>query len=52
MPYATQALLTDRFSTRMLINLTDRADVATGTIDAATESRAVADTDALINGHI
>ena len=52
MPYATQALLTERFSTRMLVNLTDRGDVATGTVNATIVARAVADTVALIDGHI
>ena len=34
MSYATQAQLEARYGTRMLIDLTDRGDVATGVVDA------------------
>ncbi|MBL4757578.1 MAG: DUF1320 family protein, partial [Rhizobiales bacterium] len=46
MTYATQAQLLDRYGTRMLISLTDRAKPATGVIDTSVVDRALADTDA------
>lgn len=52
MPYASPQQLIDRFGERLLVGLTDRGAVATGTIDAAVVARALADTDALIDGHL
>lgn len=52
MSYATQAQLTDRIGLNMLIALTDRADVPTGTVVAAVLNRALADTDAMIDGYL
>lgn len=52
MTYATQAQLTDRYGERMLIALTDRGEVATGTIDTDVIDRALADTDAMIDGYL
>lgn len=52
MSYATQAQLVDRFGEQMLVRLTDRGEVATGAIDAAVVTRALADTDALIDGYL
>jgi phage gp36-like protein len=52
MSYATLAQLTDRYGARMLIGLTDRAELATGAIDADVVARALADTDAFIDGHL
>ena len=52
MTYATQTQLEDRFGTAMLVNLTDRAAVATGDIDATVIARALADTDAMIDGYL
>jgi phage gp36-like protein len=52
MPYATLQQLTDRFGERMLIGLTDRAEVPTGQIDQAVVARALADTDEEINGRV
>lgn len=52
MTYATLAQLTDRYGAQMLVNLTDRAAVATGAIDEAVIDRALADTDALIDGYL
>lgn len=52
MTYASQSDLVDRFGTAMLVDLTDRADVATGEIDAAVVARALADTDAAIDGYL
>jgi len=50
--YATLRLLTDRYGADVLVALTDRAVPATGTIDAAVVDRAIADTDALVDGHL
>lgn len=52
MTYATQTQLTQRFGAAMLVNLTDRAEVATGAIDTAVIDRALADTDAMIDGYL
>ncbi len=52
MTYATLAHLTDRFGADMLIALTDRAQPATGAIDAVVVDRALADADAVIDGYI
>lgn len=52
MTYATQAQLTDRYGERELIALTDRGEVATGAIDTDVIDRALADTDALIDGYL
>lgn len=52
MPYATLAQLTDRYGAQMLVNLTDRAEIATGEIDEAVIDRALADTDAFIDGFL
>src|SRR5581483_5414709 len=52
MSYATQEELIDRYSERMLVQLTDRAQPATGEIDAAVVARALADTDATIDGYL
>ena len=52
MTYATLAQLTDRYGAQMLVNLTDRAEVVSGEIDEAVIDRALADTDALIDGYL
>ncbi len=52
MTYATQTQLIQRFGAAMLVNLTDRAEVATGVIDTAVIDRALADTDAMIDGYL
>lgn len=52
MTYATLQILTDRYSTRALIELSDRGDVATGQIDTAVVDRALTDADALIDGYL
>lgn len=52
MPYATLQQLTDRYGTAMLVDLTDRAVVATGVIDTSVVDRALADADELINGYL
>ncbi|MCX7284402.1 MAG: DUF1320 domain-containing protein [Novosphingobium sp.] len=52
MSYATQALLVDRFGERLLLQVADRADPAAGAIDADVVDRALADTDAVIDGYL
>lgn len=52
MSYCTQQNLIDRFSEQELIELTDRATPVTGAIVAAVLSRAIADADAEIDGHL
>ena len=52
MAYTDLQSLTDRFGERLLIELTDRADVATGVVDTAVINAAIADTDALIDGYV
>lgn len=52
MPYVTLAQLTDRFGQDMLVRLTDRGDVPTGTIDAGVVAEAITDTAAVIDGHV
>lgn len=52
MAYCTQAELIERYSERMLIEISDRADAPTGTIDTALIDRAIADADALIDGYL
>lgn len=52
MTYATLDQLEDRYGTRMLIELTDRATPKTNAIDLTVIGRALADTDAVIDGHI
>jgi phage gp36-like protein len=52
MTYTTQSQLLDRYGDRMLIGLTDRAYPATGVVNAATMIRALADTDAMIDGYL
>ena len=52
MSYATLTQLEDRYGTRMLVELTDRATPKTGGIDADVVERAFTDTDAVIDGHI
>lgn len=52
MSYTTLANLTDRFGESMLISLTDRDDVSTGVVDVDVINRALADTDAVIDGYV
>lgn len=52
MTYATQQILADRYSTRALIELSDRGDVVTGQINTAVIDRALTDADALIDGYL
>lgn len=52
MSYATLAQLTARFGERMLIQLTDRADVPTGAIDETIVEEQLRNTDATIDGYL
>lgn len=52
MSYVTLAQLTDRFGEEMLISLTDRGVDALGVIDTDVIARALAETDALIDGYL
>ncbi|MES2987676.1 MAG: DUF1320 domain-containing protein [Pseudomonadota bacterium] len=52
MTYATLDLLVQAVGERMLIQLTDREEQATGEVDADAVARALADTDADINGYL
>lgn len=52
MAYTNLDALTARYGERMIIALTDRAQTATGTIDSAVVDRALAETDALIDGYL
>jgi phage gp36-like protein len=52
MPYCTQADLETRYSTAMLVALSDRGATPTGTVDAAFVARAIADAAALIDGYL
>lgn len=52
MSYATLQQMIDRYGQSMMVELTDRGAVATGEIDGTVVARALADTDATINGRI
>jgi len=51
-PYASSDQLIERFGERMLVDLSDRGDPPSGAIDAAVVARALADTDAVIDGYL
>lgn len=52
MSYATLTQLQDRFGTDRIVDLTDRGAVSTGVLDEDVVTRALADTDAVIDGFI
>lgn len=52
MNYCTLQDLIDRLGQGALVALTDRGEFATGTIDQAVVDRALADTDATIDGYL
>lgn len=52
MSYATQQDLIDRFGQRELIDLTDRAEPATGVIDPVVVAAALTDADELIDSYV
>ena len=52
MAYTSLADLTDKFGAPMLVGLTDRGELATGSIDTNVVDAALADTDAMIDGYL
>jgi phage gp36-like protein len=50
--YATLDNLVQRYSARTLVQVTDRATPPTGQVDQAVVDRALADTDAMIDGYL
>ena len=52
MAYATAQQLEDKFGTRLLVDLTDRADPSTGMIDGDVVGRAITDAEATIDGYL
>jgi phage gp36-like protein len=50
--YSTLQLLKDRYSERMLVEISDRGEAPTGQVDAALIGRAISDADALIDGYL
>ena len=52
MSYVTTDQLSDRYGSNMLVDLTDRGTPASGAIDTDVVARAVADTAAVIDGHL
>ncbi|EPX84573.1 Mu-like prophage protein gp36 [Rubellimicrobium thermophilum DSM 16684] len=52
MAYTTLAQLIERYGEALLIALTDRGTVATGTVDPDAVARALADADAVIDGYL
>lgn len=52
MPYTDLDQLTDRFGDPMLVNLTDRGTPQSGAVDTDIVNRAIADTDAVIDGYL
>lgn len=52
MPYTTLAELTERYGAALLVSLTDRADVATGLVDAGVVARAIAEAEGIIDVYV
>lgn len=52
MPYTTAEEMEERYGQRMLVQLTDRATPPAGTVDATVLARALADSDAMIDGYV
>lgn len=52
MTYATQQQLIDRYGEQTLVMLTDRAQIATGAIEAAVVAKALTGADELIDGYL
>jgi phage gp36-like protein len=52
MTYATLAQLQDRYGDTMIVQLTDRAVPAAGVVDTDVVDRALADTDAQVDGYL
>jgi len=52
MPYVSQSILVERYTEALLLQLTDRATPSAGTIDSDVVDRALADTDAEVDGYL
>lgn len=52
MTYATLSHLQARFGEQLLVEITDRGEAATGSVDLTVVDRALSDTDAMINGYL
>lgn len=52
MAYCTLQQLIDRYSERLLLDVSDRGDEAAGTLDQALIGRAITDADAEIDGYL
>ncbi len=52
MTYTTQSELEDHYGTALLVDLTDRAEVATGVIDTDVVAQAIDDAAGEINGYL
>lgn len=52
MSYCTLQQLIDRYSETLLVEISDRGETPTGTVDAVLIDRAIADADALIDGYL
>ncbi len=52
MPYVTLSDLIARYGEPLLVTLTDRGELALGNIETGTVDRAIADTDAVIDGYL
>jgi phage gp36-like protein len=52
MTYATQSQLEARYGLRMLIDCTDRGDVATGVVDTSVVAAALGAADSVIDGYL
>ncbi len=50
--YTTQVELEERYGLELLIMLTDRAELATGVVDADVVDRAISEAGALIDGYV
>ena len=52
MPYVSQAVLVERYGEQLLLQVTDRSAPPAGSIDSDIVDRALADTDAEIDGYL
>lgn len=52
MSYCTLQELKDRYSERMLVDVSDRGDAPSGEVDTALIDRVIGDADALIDGYL
>ncbi|PYG27844.1 gp436 family protein [Pelagimonas varians] len=52
MTYTTQSELEEHYGTKLLVDVTDRAEIATGVVDTDVAARAIADAVGEINGYL